>query len=202
MSGLKLGDLLKNKTSTTAAPQPQQKAATPLSNLFGNKKEQNSTPVKPTVQVSNGGDNHKVSGTKSDHPKETNAVDQSELGTPVTPPQISAKQFQHEKQPDKFTDEAAKQLHDAFQMIRDALLAEEPGMIGQAIPYIYQTLRENPHLKDILLPEDVGLMVRAIRTQYGNVVTQKQEKKTKRATKASEKIEVNSDIDALWNSIG
>lgn len=64
--------------------------------------------------------------------------------------------------------------------------------VGQNLVEILQMLKSTPALKNHLLPQDVAVMVRAIRESYGQTATRKTENKGKTAKrKAAEKDALN-----------
>lgn len=72
---------------------------------------------------------------------------------------------------------------------------DNPEIVMNATKNILRSLRDNPQFSNFLVPEDTGMMVRALRNSYGLVASSKTVSKEKRKTK-------QDSIDAVADEIG
>lgn len=102
------------------------------------------------------------------------------------------KEFSHESQPDSLTPEQVADFRESITVLENNLDHKE--LVGNAISNILNKLKENPNFRELLLPEDCGTMVKALRESYGVAVT----KKTARVkTKSASAKEVDDIVDSL-----
>lgn len=77
-------------------------------------------------------------------------------------------------------------------------LTENTQMIGHALRRVMVDMKLHPELGDILLPEDMGNMVRALRESYGQTIAIKEKKRKKPKDKpAGDKITASKLFDML-----
>lgn len=87
--------------------------------------------------------------------------------------------FDHPGQPTEYTEEEAERVRSLFQMLAENIDQREA--VAEVVYTITSRLQSNPNFKEILRPEDFGLMVRGMRTAYGVLAAKKSETKSKRA---------------------
>lgn len=165
-----------------------------LGNVLAKKKElEEKTPAVETVSPSTGvavdTEDTAVVETEEEDTVDATAVDTS-----------SVSHFNHPTQPDAMPASIEEDLKRSLDIIK--LQFEDRALVGQAIPHIMRSLQENPNLRALLAPEDIGLMVRGLRECYGVAVTVKVEKKAKKETVAKEKSEIGKELDGLFNELG
>lgn len=81
--------------------------------------------------------------------------------------------------------EPANQMRAMLNELSHVLLTED---VSHAMQRIMVFLHENPNLKDTLLPEDIGLMVKSLQASHGVVIAKKTANKKKTSVK-KEKVE-------------
>lgn len=74
---------------------------------------------------------------------------------------------------------------------------DNPEIVMNATKNILRSLRDNPQFNTFLVPEDIGMMVRALRSSYGLVASSKTVAKDKRKSKQSSIDDVAAEIGAL-----
>lgn len=89
---------------------------------------------------------------------------------------------------------------DDVESVRDSIdilisSMDQPDMVKAAIINVMQQLKGNPALQEILQPEDLGLMVRGLRTCYGVTIAKKGERKTK-------KVATNQRVEEVVAQLG
>lgn len=107
-----------------------------------------------------------------------------------------AKEFQHADQPEKFKEETIKKLKENLKKLEDNIGDKE--FVTDAISFIMKSLRQHDFLKDIMKPQDIGLMVRGLRESYGVVIKKKEtraKKVTEKQQKESELLDKLSELD-------
>ena len=88
-----------------------------------------------------------------------------------------------ERGSEKYTQEEMEQLKGALEMLRDNIT--DRNTVGQVIRTVMLSLKENPELKEIVKPEDIGLMVQGLRNAAGAQIAKKVERKGKAEGKKS-----------------
>jgi hypothetical protein len=114
----------------------------------------------------------------------------------ITPLPVSAEEFVHSSQPTEISDAAQEQLRQALGTLVQSF--ENKELVGSAVTYVMQTISANPHLKDNIQPDDIGLMVRGLRMAYGTVIVKKQQGQEKKRVKQ----ESLNEIDELMSGSG
>ena len=102
------------------------------------------------------------------------------------------KEFSHESQPDELTPKEVAEFREAIEVLENNLDHRE--LVGNAITNILKKLPEKEQYREILLPEDCGTMVKALRESYGVAITIKS---TKSKTKGKKQAEVDNIVKGL-----
>lgn len=98
-----------------------------------------------------------------------------------------AREFHYEHQGAEFSQQDADEFRASLEILKNNL--DNPSVVGSAIRHVMTTLQEHPGFATILLPEDVGMMVRGLRQSYQTAVVIKQ-------TKAKKTVVKNESVDA------
>jgi hypothetical protein len=116
------------------------------------------------------------------------------LTEPVPPAQaFTEEEFNHPSMIAKFAPKDVEGFKETVKVLYNSF--EYPEMVGNATKNILISCRENPEFVKLLLPEDYGLMIRALRTNHGLVVSSKIAGKAKKSAKAAE-------IDRMVDMLG
>lgn len=99
-----------------------------------------------------------------------------------------AEEFSHPEQPGEFSKEQVEKIKSLFQMLEDNLNNKDA--VANCVRTVISSLQANPNMRSILRPEDLGLMVRGLRTAYGVLSAKKQERKSKRSVDEKEVNEI------------
>lgn len=70
-----------------------------------------------------------------------------------------------ERGSEKYSKEEVESLQGALNLLVENI--KDPKMVGQSIKNVMYSLAENPELKTIMKPENIGWMVRGLRESYG-----------------------------------
>lgn len=105
-------------------------------------------------------------------------------------------EFSHESQPDKLTEQEIKEFRETIEVLENNL--DHKDLIGNAITNILKKLKAREQYRTLLLPEDCGLMVKALRESYGVAITIK---KTKTASRGKKQQEVDNIVDDLLDGM-
>lgn len=116
--------------------------------------------------------------------------------SPPTPTPITAEQFTHPEQPEKFSEEQVQAFKDAISFMHSSLPHKEES--PQAMRIVLHMLEEEPLLNDLLLPEDCGAMVRVLKTSFGVEIAKKQT----RSAKQQKSTETQNELEDMLNSLG
>ena len=81
-----------------------------------------------------------------------------------------------------FTQEELEEWNTCFGILKDNINNKE--MVGNAIRIVMTKIQEQERYREILAPDDIGLMVDGLRNSYGVALNIKQGKASKRAQKA------------------
>ena len=98
-----------------------------------------------------------------------------------------------------YTQDEVAQFKGSFQMLKDAIT--NPKLVGQAVKNIMVMMGANPHLCNIAMPEEVGLMVRGIRQSYGVTVAKKSAASEQRGKRALEDAKIDNLLGDFGNII-
>ena len=152
------------QTATSLFAKPAAPAKTPFA--FAAKKE--TPPVSPTVS--------KPAVVPEEIPTDRDELAAFEIG--------GAEEFSHPEQPDGFSEEQIDKIRGLFDMLGDNLNNKEA--VANCVRSVISALQDNPNMRAILRPEDLGLMVRGLRTAYGVLAAKKQTAKAKRSVNEEE----------------
>ncbi len=181
-----------------------------INSLLAKSKQQKKNPAKITTDQVTGitqkpnpfaALSKKVSETKNAtdvKPPAKVAEKQADATMEVNPADIeatSAKEFQSEDQPDGYEASAVEELKQSISILQDGF--ENKELISEALKNIMLLLRRHEFLKDMLLPEDCGAMVRALRESYGRVITVKNTRSNKKIAVQKDVTDVMSELDGL-----
>jgi len=92
---------------------------------------------------------------------------------------------------ENYDDSMQGQLRSFLQQVNDNLVTDE---VSNAMQRCLTFIQQHPETKDLLLPEDIGLMTRALQSSNGVVIAKKQ---TRRASKAKSQQKTDELSDAL-----
>lgn len=191
-------DKLKANSQSPAPPQDINKgASSALKNILNSaknslkdKKLNSEAPQPLSSSLEKSASVNLTAGDKETASKRPLVQDES----PETPAVISADEFIFESQPDKFSDEEVQDLREALDIVVNNI--EHKDLVGDAMRNVMQMIAANPNLKDLMMPQDIGIMTRALRINYGVLI----EKKTERSTKTSQaKKDVKEVADMMEN---
>lgn len=90
----------------------------------------------------------------------------------------AAKQFSHDEQPEGYTQEEVEHVRNAFKLLEANMDNKEA--LASCVRTVVSTLQANPNTREILRPEDLGLMVRGLRQSAGILASKKQARATKK----------------------
>jgi len=90
-----------------------------------------------------------------------------------------------DQDPDADMSEPANQLRAHLHTLAQSLNTED---VSDAMMRVYKFLDENPNMKDILLPEDIQLCIKALQQSTNTTIAKKQERKQTRS-KRTEAVE-------------
>lgn len=187
--------------SALAAALAGAKTSKPTGGLKLNLKLPQSQPAQPKVEEKNDKDLAKVlaSVKKEKEPEVVDEQNEDEEGEEKeeTSTDISADEFVYEGQPEAFSDPAMQEIKDALEVLKNSF--DEPNILATAMSNCISVLQRHPDMQDNLGPEDVGLLVRALRNSYSSVSTTKMTRKEKRMRNAAE---VEEASDALAELLG
>ena len=122
---------------------------------------------------------------------ETDVLDNLTLDV-ETQPEISADEYNFEDQPEKLQEAVVADVKKSLALLADNINNKE--LVGQAVKSVLSDLQKHDFLRDILQPEDLGLMVRGLRESYGRAVQQKTERKKKTTA-------TNAAVDSILNDL-
>jgi len=91
----------------------------------------------------------------------------------------------------QYTDAATQELRMHLNELSTKLVTHE---VSDVLLRCMQFLDTNPSMREILLPEDIGLLVKALQSSAGVIITQKE---TKSKTKTARQEKVNEFADAF-----
>jgi len=112
------------------------------------------------------------------------------------PTSISAAEFNSPEQSDTINPEAIIELKQCMEILVSSFGQKE--LVSNAIRAVLIHVKKYPFLKDILLPEDCQLMVRALRESYGVAIVSK----TTRAKKTSANQQDVTEAEDLLADLG
>lgn len=99
------------------------------------------------------------------------------------------------QQPVSFSQETLEQIKASLNLLRNNL--KNPEVVAESTRLILTEVNQHPDLRNFLLPEDCGLMTRALRESYGVAISKKQERK-QRVTQTQKAVDdVLSDLADL-----
>lgn len=104
------------------------------------------------------------------------------------PPPISSAfntEFVNPQQPDNLPPEAVKLLQENLEILRNSF-GNNKEMVGSALANLVNHIKKYDFLAGLLAPEDMGLMVAALRDNYGVVIQKKEGRANKRASSKKE----------------
>lgn len=101
----------------------------------------------------------------------------------------------HDSQPEKFNEKTVAQFKAAVKTVHEHV--DDKGLIGDAIKNVLSMLEEHDFLKKIVQPQDIGMMVRGLRENYGVVIQKKQTRTTKRRAGAEEVEKIMADLSDI-----
>jgi len=104
--------------------------------------------------------------------------------------------FNAPEQVDGIDKDAIKTLKENMDILIQSITHKE--LVTSAIRIVLIHLKKYPFLKDILLPEDCQIMVRALRESYGSTITKKNQRRDKKDASSAEVdavVESLSDLD-------
>jgi len=158
-----------------------QKAANPFAALAATVKQ---TAPQPTTQ------------TEHVLVKAADTVIEELQQTPVAPVAVSAAEFNSPDQPDMLEPQAILELQQCMALLVASF--EHKELVSDAIRSVLIHVKKYPFLKDILLPEDCQLMVRALRESYGVAIVSK----TVRAKKVSANQKDVTEVEDVLADLG
>lgn len=97
--------------------------------------------------------------------------------------------------PDTLPPELVVSFRESIQILHDCF--DQPQLITDATRNILHKMAEHPEFQKLLLPQDCGLMVRALRESYNMVASSKIVNKTKRAESKSKSAQFEAAFDAI-----
>jgi len=151
--------------------------------------------TKPGVKF-NFGKPEKPVGESAPDRTENSSLPSADTTTVEKPKEITAEAFTHPEQPDKYTPEEAEKFSNMLEILRNQFDHKE--LVAEAMKSILNDLAGNENLRGMLLPTDMGLMVRHLRENYG-VMIQKAGTRTERATKVNQLAsEIADDLGDLF----
>jgi hypothetical protein len=110
--------------------------------------------------------------------------------TPVSHAQVATANIEIRNQVDDWPTEQVEEASDLrerlseyLQTIRDTLITND---VSDALARCMKFIDEHPPTKDLLLPEEIGVMVKALQSSHGVVIAKKTERKSSRAKNAAE----------------
>lgn len=117
----------------------------------------------------------------------------SDLQTKTEGEKVVEQDVTNQLKDEKFPNEAVTQIKKAFQMLQDSFDNKEDVM--QIMKIILDMINKNPEgLKPFVMPEDIGLLTKCVRQNYG-VAIQKKSTKVAKQQKSNENVETM--VDAL-----
>lgn len=180
---LALGGITKNSEGTREVKSIEPVKAIKL-NFLGNKVEQNPQQVSsPLVAV----------GTTGPGEPEDEVLPASSSGDTVLSGGAELKEFNHSQMTEIMMPVDEETFRAAIGILHGVF--DNPEIVMNATKNILRSLRDNPQFNNFLVPDDIGMMVRALRNSYGLVASSKTVSKEKRKTK-------QDSIDAVADEIG
>ena len=96
---------------------------------------------------------------------------------------VSAASYRYVEQAETAPDDATRELWTSLNTVTHALSANassgQDGGLAYAIGSVLRHIQANPQLSDVLLPEDIGQMTRALEASYSVTIVKKAENKRK-----------------------
>lgn len=196
---MNLKDLLNQNKQTPPAEQPK---ANPLAGLAGLIKKpvvaeaQQIVKQEPALPPK---EEAKLDSIPLDAPKPVSdamlddidfGVESKQAEIVIPQREVNAETFNNRAMIDGLPVEDQKSLLDDIRIIYEAF--DQPELVGNATRNILLKLKENELLAPLLLPSDIGLMVRYLRVNHGIVASSKTVNKTKRTQKASDLADIES----------
>lgn len=102
----------------------------------------------------------------------------------------------HKSQPDEYADEDVQLFKKQIETLTENL--DNKDMVGTVLKSLMLHMKQKPHIGQYVLPEDIGIMVKALRNSYGSVIMKKDarsEKKKKADMEVQEVADLMGDID-------
>lgn len=155
-------------------------------NFLGNKVEQNpqqNASADPLVAV----------GTTGPGEPEDEVLPASSSGDTVLSGGAELKEFNHSQMTEIMMPVDEETFRAAIGILHGVF--DNPEIVMNATKNILRSLRDNPQFNNFLVPDDIGMMVRALRNSYGLIASSKTVSKEKRKTK-------QDSIDAVADEIG
>ncbi len=105
---------------------------------------------------------------------------------------LTAAEFNMEGQPENFNEIQIADIKEKLDLLSSNI--DNKTIVQNALKIILGQMKKHEFLKGILMPEDCGLMVRAMRESYGRTLTVKKERS---ATRQTNRDTVDSVLDEL-----
>lgn len=90
------------------------------------------------------------------------------------------------------------ELRARLEHIATVLVSED---VSDALVETLTFIHDNPALKDILLPEDIGLLVRALQSSHGIILSEKAARSTKKSKNAAKASAVAADLADVFSGV-
>ena len=94
------------------------------------------------------------------------------------PPDTSAEAFNDPSQPEKIDKPGMEAIREALNILEANITDKD--LVAQSVRNVMLSLSTDPNLKDLLAPEDIGIMVRGLRESYGVAIVKKDGRRKKR----------------------
>lgn len=161
------------------------------------------SPASPATISEKKGFNLKLKKSNAGNAQETTSPTEqtrtaTEGKTEVAVPfseEASANEFNSEDQPDEFQQAEIDNIREKLQLLEDNI--DDKDIVQNALKIILTRTHEHEFLQGIFHPEDLGIMVRAMRESYGVTVTVKKQRSTKRKQVAQDVADVMDEISDL-----
>ena len=164
----------KNATNSLAETLKKRKEGSPKKGFkfkgLGNSKSQKEAPSDTEPNQDS------VSSVESEEPK------------PVAKKTPPTRGFVHPEQSDKYTEEEVERIQTSISILYENM--EDKEIVAQAMRAVLTDIRKNQNLRELIKPEDCGMMVRHLREEYGVEVI----KKAGKAKAKTESIQRQDDI--------
>ena len=154
---------------------PAEKPSKPsLANLLAKAKEKPAT--KPAEEIRKAPAGVKITTEQLAHAPSVAEVASTDLGDFKS--ETTSDDFNHSSMTEELSEEDAAAFREHINFLADNM--DDKNMVKDVMQTIIHNLRKNPKLETIFKPEDMQIMVRALRAHYAHQVVAKKSRQTKK----------------------